>query len=181
LDDPKYILEEIGVFCDAKEQAADCSAAGMERMFKDVEDRAAQDPTCKVLAWHCKFDNKASEWKSQYTLEDHREQFTRKRQFASTIGWGEPCRGKCGADGSGARFGKRVKRTRRDPTMPTPETALEIEKFSEEMQHQFLSIGKKNNKYEADRKIKRSAMLAITTDDLEAARVWRRRSIAQIE
>ena len=74
---------------------------------------------------------------------------------------------------AGARFGKRVKRTRRDLTMPTPETALEIEKFSEEMQHQFLSIGKKNNKYEADRKINRSAMLAITTDDLEAARVWR--------
>ena len=63
-----------------------------------------------------------------------------------------------------------MKKTRRDPSMPTPETAEEIEALSASYGHTFLSLGKKNRHKEESRKIKRSAMLAITKRDLDIAK-----------
>eukprot|EP01052_Picozoa_sp_SAG31_P005913 SAG31_NODE_267_length_18790_cov_3.661655_12_plen_116_part_00 len=54
--------------------------------------------------------------------------------------------------------------------MPTPETAQEIEALSAEWGHKFLSAGKFSKAREEKRKIKRSAMLAISKSDLALAK-----------
>eukprot|EP01052_Picozoa_sp_SAG31_P035423 SAG31_NODE_4274_length_3387_cov_41.794708_3_plen_238_part_01 len=61
-----YIEEEVCVFCDAKDQGADCAAAGINRVEREVRDRAC------VVAWHAKADNKMCEWKSRFTTQDFR-------------------------------------------------------------------------------------------------------------
>ena len=54
--------------------------------------------------------------------------------------------------------------------MPTPDTAVQIEEFSEEQQHQFLALGKYGKSRDAKRILQRSAMLAITLEDLDKAK-----------
>jgi hypothetical protein len=136
----------------------------------DMEERVSTDATCDVKAWHSNFDNKSCEWKSQYTIADFVEQCEQKGRYLDTLSWGEPNKGKCGADATGRRLGTRVKRVRRDPNMPTPETAQEIEALSAEWGHKFLSMGKMMKNREDRRKIKRSAMLAISKSDLALAK-----------
>ena len=63
-----------------------------------------------------------------------------------------------------------MRRVRRDPKMPTPDTAVQIESFSESQKHQFLALGKYGKAHDSKRIFKRSAMLAITQKDLDEAK-----------
>ena len=82
-------------------------------------------------------------------------------------------RGKCGADSTGARHGNRLKRARRDPSLPTPETSAEIEKMSTEWGHKLMSARKFGPARDAKAKISRSAMLGIDHVDLDVSKEWR--------
>ena len=59
--------EECGVFCDEKEQGADCADAGRERIEADLNKR-----NIYPKAIHYKMDNKLCEWKSQFTTQSFR-------------------------------------------------------------------------------------------------------------
>eukprot|EP01050_Picozoa_sp_SAG11_P003225 SAG11_NODE_177_length_13334_cov_9.614280_11_plen_296_part_00 len=173
LEETNLILEEHGVFGDEKDQGADCASAGTTRVLRDFDDRISLDSTCDMSAWHEKFDNKACEWKSKYTIQDFVDRCVRRSEHLNTICWGCPLKGKCGADASGARFATRVRKMRRSEKLPTPENAMEIEAASKAIDHQPLSVGNFGAAYEARRKIKRSAMLGITKAETEIAKQQR--------
>jgi hypothetical protein len=166
-------MEETSIFCDEKEQGADCADAGTERLEADIEGRIGADATCIVDAWHSNFDNKSCEWKSRFTIADYKLRCKRKKRPHDTLSWGEVNRGKCGADSTGARHGNRLKRTRRDPSLPTPETAKEIETVSTDWGHVLMSARKFGPARDAKAKISRSAMLGIDRADLDAAKARR--------
>ena len=64
----------------------------------------------------------------------------------------------------------RLKRARRDPSLPTQVTAMEVESLSAEWGHALMSARNYCVSRDANAIIKRSAMLGIERKDLEAAK-----------
>ena len=63
---PIHGREEVGVFCDEKEQGADCAEAGLRRLEVDLAARV------DFRAMYAMQDNKSCEWKSRFTVQDFR-------------------------------------------------------------------------------------------------------------
>jgi hypothetical protein len=101
------------------------------------------------------------------------KQNKKRRRELDWLMWGCPLRGKCGADATGARLSKRVRLTRVDPKLSTPTNAPEIESFSAAQSHSLMSAGKHGKAYDKNLVYSRSAMLAISKDDMDACALAR--------